>query len=87
MEKDVLSEVQYERYRELIHNDFRAVDQKQVLSEIQVEESFEKMARKLDKKREQRAAINVQYGEKSKPKGYYFAVDKIKSFNFRRIGF
>merc|ERR1719223_727672 len=26
------------------------------------------MARKLDKKREQRAAINVQYGEKSKPK-------------------
>lgn len=70
LEKDVLSEVQYERYRELIHNDFRAVDQKQVLSEIQQEESFEKMARKLDKKREQRAAINVQYnqGEKAKPK-------------------
>ena len=67
----MLSEVQYERYRELIHNDFRGVDQKMVLSEIAAEESFEKMAKKLDKKREQRAAINVQYnqGDKSKPKG------------------
>ena len=67
----MLSEVQYERYRELIHNDFRGVDQKMVLSEIAAEESFEKMAKKLDKKREQRAAINVQYnqGDKNKPKG------------------
>ena len=67
--------MQYERYRELIHNDFRAVDQKQVLSEIQVEESFEKMAKKLDKKREQRAAINVQYGEKNKQKGTHFPLE------------
>ena len=30
--KDELSEVMYERYREIIHNDFRGMDPKQVLN-------------------------------------------------------
>jgi hypothetical protein len=31
-DKDELSEVMYERYREIIHNDFKGIDQKQVLN-------------------------------------------------------
>ena len=42
----------YERYRELIHNDFRGLDQKTALSEIKTEESFERlMSKKASKGR------------------------------------
>ena len=42
----------YERYRELIHNDFRGLDQKTALNEIKTEESFERqMSKKASKGR------------------------------------
>ena len=42
----------YERYRELIHNDFRGLEPKTALSEIKTEESFERlMSKKASKGR------------------------------------
>ena len=74
----------YERYREIIHNDFRGLEQKHVLNvsnnsdilfsehrfqEIAVEESFEKTVKKLEKKhKEQKAAINFTYQDGEAPK-------------------
>merc|ERR1711953_529335 len=66
-DKDELSELMYERYREIIHNDFRGLDQRQVLTEIHNEESFENQKNKLKTKptkpsaETQKAAINFTY--------------------------
>ena len=70
-EKDELSEVMYERYRELIHNDFRGLDQKHALNEIKTEESFERQLSKKSHKgrpgqappEQQKAAISFTYEE------------------------
>jgi len=65
--KDELSEIMYERYRELIHNDFRGLEPKMALAEIKAEESYERqLSKKQHKGRPGQAPSQAQQPEQQK---------------------